>query len=70
LSSVLWDKTVTKGKKKCVYKTIIKSITIYGCEVWQIKEKKLALVMDFWRRPAWTSRRGKVRSEIIREKWT
>jgi hypothetical protein len=29
----------------------------------------LALEMDFWRRSARTSRREKVRNEIIREKW-
>jgi hypothetical protein len=28
-----------KERKRCVYNTIIKSITTYGCEIWQIKEK-------------------------------
>jgi hypothetical protein len=27
-------------RKKCIYNTIIKSITTYGCEVWQIKKNK------------------------------
>jgi hypothetical protein len=40
LNSVLWDKTVTKRKEKCIYNTVIKSIATYGCEVWQIKEKE------------------------------
>jgi hypothetical protein len=62
-----------KKKEKCIYNTIIKSFTSYGCEVWQIKEKKrrkklLALEMDFWHRSARTSRREKVRNEIIRGK--
>jgi hypothetical protein len=41
---------------------------MYGCEVRQIK-KVLALEMDFWRRSTRTSRREKIRNEIIREKW-
>jgi hypothetical protein len=31
-NSVIWNKNVTKGKKRCIYNTII-SITTYGCEV-------------------------------------
>jgi hypothetical protein len=34
LKSVFWGKNVTKGKNKCVCNTIIKRITIYGCEIW------------------------------------
>jgi hypothetical protein len=32
VNSVLWDKNVTEGKRKCIYNTIIKSITTHGCE--------------------------------------
>jgi hypothetical protein len=32
-------------------------------------KKLLALETDFWRRSARTSRREKVKNEIIREKW-
>jgi hypothetical protein len=28
-----------KKKEKCVYNTIINSVTPYGCEVWKIKKK-------------------------------
>lgn len=45
----------------------MKSITTYGCEVWCIKEKNiLSLETDFWRTSANTSRREKVRNEVIR----
>jgi hypothetical protein len=27
-----------KKKEKCIYNTIINSVTPYGCEVWQIKK--------------------------------
>jgi hypothetical protein len=30
LNSVLWDKDVTKGKKKCIYNTIIKVLPHMG----------------------------------------
>jgi hypothetical protein len=33
--------------KKSIYNTIIKSISTYGCEVWKIKKKLLALEIDF-----------------------
>jgi hypothetical protein len=55
-------------ERKYVRNTIIKSISTYGCEVWQIKGKKiLGLEMDFWRISARISRREKVRNGIIRE---
>jgi hypothetical protein len=40
LSSVLWDKNVTKRKKNVfINNTVEKYITTYAHEVWQIKEK-------------------------------
>jgi hypothetical protein len=67
LDGVLWDKNVPKRKKNS-YNTIMKSITTYGREVWRIKEKTiLSLETDFWRTSANTSRREKVRNEVIRE---
>jgi hypothetical protein len=60
------EQECNKKKEKCIYDTIIKCITIYGCEVWQIKEKNLlALEIIFWHRSARKSRREKVRNEII-----
>jgi hypothetical protein len=45
-----------------IYYTIIKSITTYGCEVWQIEEKHYWLLKCKWRRSARISGKEKVKN--------
>ncbi|XP_014474808.1 PREDICTED: uncharacterized protein LOC106744492 [Dinoponera quadriceps] len=71
LNPVLWSKNIILDKKHLLYNTILKSVMLYGAEVWQLiekhKKKLLATEMDFWRRTAGISRRGRIRNERIRE---
>ena len=39
LNGVRWDQRISKEDKKRIYKTIVKSILTYGCEVWQQKKR-------------------------------
>ena len=39
LSSILWDQSISKEKKRLIYNTIIKSILTYGSEVWPMKDR-------------------------------
>ncbi|KAJ4438655.1 hypothetical protein ANN_14602 [Periplaneta americana] len=72
LNQVLWDKKIRIETKHTIYKSIVRSTTLYGAETWQLqnafKNKFLALEMDYWRRSAGISKRGKIRNDIIREK--
>jgi hypothetical protein len=56
-------------KEKCIYNTIIKKVLPHaGVKFGKLKRKKvLALEMEFWRRSARTSRREKVRNEMIKK---
>lgn len=72
LNQVLWDNKIRIETKHKIYKSIVRSTTLYGAETWQLqnafKNKFLALEMDYWRRSAGISRRDKIRNDIIREK--
>jgi hypothetical protein len=54
LNSILWANNIKKQTKKRIYETIVKSILLYGSEVWGItkrdKESLEAVEMDFVRR--------------------
>jgi hypothetical protein len=58
--------------QKLIVLCCIKSITLYGSKVWEIKERYkqelLAVEIDYWQGSNGKSRLDKVRSEEIREK--
>ncbi|KAJ4447482.1 hypothetical protein ANN_09489 [Periplaneta americana] len=72
LNQVLWDNKIRIETKHKIYKSIVRSTTLYRAETWQLqnafKNKFLALEMDYWRRSAGISRRDRIRNDIIREK--
>ena len=57
----LWDKQITAKTKTKIFKTIVRSIMIYGSEVWttnkHTRTKLMTAEMDFWIRSARVSRR-------------
>jgi hypothetical protein len=71
LNSVLWSKNILHKTKKLMYQALVKSILLYGAETWTLNTKQanklLATEMEFWRRSARKSRKGKVRTVTIRE---
>ena len=71
LSSIWWQKNITKNKKFYIYQTIIQSILVYGAEVWQIPtreiDKILSTEMDVLRRSARKSRMERIKNEHIKE---
>lgn len=58
-------------RKDLVYETIVKSILLYGAEVWKISEQQkkrvLTLGKDFWRRSTRVLRLDGVRNVIVRD---
>jgi hypothetical protein len=54
-----------------MYQALVQSILLYGAEAWTLNtqqaNKLLATEMDFWRRSARNSRKGKARNVTIRE---
>ncbi|XP_030753748.1 uncharacterized protein LOC115880613 [Sitophilus oryzae] len=72
LNSVLWSRDISDHRKKLIYNAILKSVMLYGSEVWQLSEKHkkklLSTELDFWRRLARISRLDRIRIERIREK--
>jgi hypothetical protein len=54
-----------------MYQALVQSILLYGTETWALNtqqaNKLLATEMDFWRRSARKSRKGKFRNVTIRE---
>jgi hypothetical protein len=54
-----------------MYQALVQSNLLYGAETWTLNtqqaNKLLATEMDFWRRSARKSRKGKVRNVTIRE---
>jgi hypothetical protein len=71
LNSILWGHTITVNVKKHIYNVIIKSILLYGCEVWQLwkREEQRMMVneMDYWRRAAGISCTERIRNEIVKD---
>ncbi|XP_072401642.1 uncharacterized protein [Diabrotica undecimpunctata] len=70
LNSVLWQKNIRPETKKRIYNAILKSVIVYGSEVWQLSQKLkgnlLELETDFWRKAAGKSRLEHLRNEDIR----
>ena len=71
LNGVLWDQSISKANKHRIYDAIVKSIVLYGSEVWPLTKRTQEILrateMDFWRRSAGISRRDRVRNERIRQ---
>ena len=71
LNSIWWHKDITKNRKLYIYQTIIKSILMYGAEVWQIPTREinniLSTEMDVLRRSARKSRIERIKNEHIKE---
>ena len=72
LNSILWDRDVTPKTKTHIYHAIVKSSITYAAETWCLKAKMAAKLnsteMDYWRRSARLSRKGKIRNTIIKQK--
>lgn len=70
LNSIIRSDKITRTTKSRIYKSVVESITTYGCETWELnkrdKDRLLALEMDFWRRSSGFSRLDHVRNETIR----
>ena len=69
LNSVLWDRDVTPKTKTHISNAIVKSTITYVAESWCLKAKTVTKLnsteMDFWRRSARISMKGKIRNIII-----
>ena len=39
LNGILWYRRITEGNKSNIFKTIVRSIVIYGAETWHLKYK-------------------------------
>jgi hypothetical protein len=54
----------SQNQKKHMYQALVQNILLYGAETWTLNiqqaNKLLATEMDFWRRSARKSRKGKV----------
>ena len=72
LHSVLWDKTIRRFTKMNIYTSLVRSVTTYGAEVWDIgvrnRGRLLATEMDFLRRSCGLTRTDIVRNEEIRKR--
>ncbi|CAH0395324.1 unnamed protein product [Bemisia tabaci] len=71
LNRVLWNQSISKANKHRIYDAIVKSIKLYGSEVWPFTKRTQEMLrvteMDFWRRSAGISRRDHVRNKRIRQ---
>jgi hypothetical protein len=72
LNGVWWSKDITKNRKKMIYKSMVKSVLIYGAETWSLYEDNrgriMATEMDALRRSARISKLDRKTNEYIREK--
>jgi hypothetical protein len=72
LNVVWWSKNITKKRKKMIYNSMIKSVLIYGAEIWNLHEDDRrrinATEMEALRRSARTSKLDRKPNEIIRGK--
>ena len=70
LHSVLWDKTIRRSSKIKIYTCLVRSVTSYGADVWNIgvrnQGRLLVTEMDFLRRSCGLTRTDRVRNEEIR----
>jgi ribonuclease HII len=72
LNEVWWSKSITKNRKKMIYNSTVKSVLIYGAEIWNLYEDDKwrinATEMDALRRSIRTSKLDRKPNEIIRGK--
>jgi ribonuclease HII len=72
LNGMWWSKDITKNRKKMIYKSMVKSVLIYGAESWSLceddKRRINATEMDALRRSARISKLNRKTNEYIREK--
>lgn len=70
MNGILWNREMTKATKKCILKTVVESVLIYGSEFWTLNDrwrKKLeSTEMDGLRRSMRVSRLQHVRNDFIR----
>lgn len=68
---ILWDKNLKISTKNRIYKTIVKSLTTYGAEVWdankQNRNKLLLTKMNYLRRSYRKTGADRVGNEVIRK---
>lgn len=70
LNPILWAQNISKKNKKLLFNAVLKNITLYGCEAWQINKQTendlRVLELDYWRRSARKSRLDKVPNDEIK----
>lgn len=71
LNGIWWNKEISKRRKYNIYNTIVKSIVLYGAEVWRWNEadkrRVAALEMDALRRSCRISRMERIPNERIKQ---
>jgi hypothetical protein len=72
LNSILWDRDMILKTKTYIYHATVKSTITYAAETWCLKGKTVAKLnsirIDFWRRSARNSRKGKIRNTVTKHK--
>jgi hypothetical protein len=72
LNGVWWSKNMTRNRKKMIYNSMVKSVLIYGAEIWSLYENDRrrinATEMDALRRSARISKLDRKTNEYIRGK--
>jgi hypothetical protein len=72
LNGVWWSKNITKNLKKMIYNSMVKSVLIYGAEIWNLYEDDRRRInapeMDAPRWSARTSKLDRKPNEIFRGK--
>jgi hypothetical protein len=72
LNGVWWSKNITRNRKKIIYNSMVKSVLIYGAEIWSLYEDERrrinATEMDESRRSAMISKLDRKTNEYIRGK--
>ena len=72
LNGVWWSKDITKNRKKIIYKSMVKSVLLYGAKTWSLYEDDRrrinATEMDALRRSARISKLDRKTNDYIREK--
>jgi hypothetical protein len=69
LYGVWWSKNITRNRKKMIYNSMVKSVLIYGAEIWSLYEDDRrrinATEMNALRRSARTSKLDRKTNEYI-----